>query len=206
VARISFVGLMLGRPARIWLAAAIVLSACVSQETKRDAINAINAEFRAEYERTLDKNGSYMLKVRPDCAFDSINAALVSLGMVIKQQSRGLGFVQAEAPAPLPLTRNEWDRATEMDLPNTREILSRYIGLLATRFNFDPQGIDTVVTATVMEASGGSQVSLTMRLREVAPSHSDLPRRDYPPPTALKMGLDKIWGALDREVKAQSCK
>ena len=192
-------------PLWICVAAGLLFGACVSQDTKRDAINAVNAEFKAEYEVNLAKNGTHVVKANPDCAFDATVSALVSLGMVIKQQSRALGFLQAEAPAPLPATPAEWDRAADTDLPKTREILRRYIGALANLFNFDPQGIDTVITATVIEVSGGSQVSQTMRLREVAPSTSDLPRRDYPPPTALKLGLDKIWNALDREV-AKSCK
>jgi len=40
-------------------------------------------------------------------------------------------------------------------------------------------------------------------MREVAPPKSGLPRRDYPPPTALKVGLDKLWSAVDRELAAQ---
>jgi hypothetical protein len=42
-----------------------------------------------------------------------------------------------------------------------------------------------------------------MRMREVAPPKSGLPRRDYPPPTALKMGLDKLWRTVDRELAAR---
>lgn len=193
---------------RIWisLTIALAIAACVSPETKRDAINDINAEFKAQYEAALAKDGSHIVKANPECTFDSTNAALVSLGMVIKQQSRGLGYLQAEAPAPLPLTRSEWDRTSAIDLPKAKEILRKHVGALAEAFHFDPQGLDTVITATVIEVSAGAQTSLTMRMREVAPSQSDLPRRDYPPPTALQAGLDKIWVALDRELKARPCK
>jgi hypothetical protein len=37
-------------------------------------------------------------------------------------------------------------------------------------------------------------------MREVSPPKSGLPRRDYPPPTALKIGLDKLWGAVNSEL------
>jgi hypothetical protein len=43
-----------------------------------------------------------------------------------------------------------------------------------------------------------------MRMREVAAPKSGLPRREYPPPTALRAGLDKIWAALERELKARA--
>ena len=142
------------------------------------------------------------MKASSSEAFDAANAALVSLGMVIKQQARGLGYIQAEAPAPLPLTRIEWDRTSALDLPKAREILRRHIGPLADLFKFEPEGIDTVITATIIEARDGAEVSLTMRMREVAPPTSGLPRREYPPPTALQLGLDKIWNALNRELAA----
>ncbi len=185
-----------------WLVAALVLAGCVSQDTKREAIDDINAAFKAEYEANLSKDGRRVVNASPGSAFDATNATLVSLGMVIKRQVRELGYIQAEAPAPLPLTGAEWDRATAVDLPKAREILRRHLGMLAELFNFDPKGVDTIITATISEERGGAEVSLTMRLREVAPPTSDLPRRDYPPPTALKVGLEKIWGKLEQELRA----
>jgi hypothetical protein len=192
------------RRACVWacVATTLALAGCVSQETKRDAINDINAAFKAEYEAILAKNGTRAVSASPGEAFDATNAALVSLGMVIKQQTRGLGYLQAEAPAPLPVSPSDWDRAVAVDLPKAKEILRRHVGALAEMFKFEPEGLDTVITATIIEARRGSEVSLTMRLREVAPPTSGLPRREYPPPTALQAGLDKVWGALDRALKA----
>jgi len=187
-----------------WLAAAIALAGCVSQETKRDAINDINRAFKEEYEAILARNGAHFANADMGTTFDATAAALVSLGMEIRQQSRGLGFINADAAAPLPLTRPEWDRAGNADLPRARELLRRHIGVLAEFFNFEPDGLDTVITATIIEARGGSEVSLTMRLREVAPPKSGLPRREYPPPSALQNGLEKIWSALERELRAKA--
>jgi hypothetical protein len=104
------------------------------------------------------------------------------------------------------LTRAEWDEAAAVDLPKARGILSRHVGLLAEFFTFEPTGIDTVITAVVIENRGTSEISFTMRLREVAPPKQDLPRRDYPPPTALRMGLNKLWGAIELELAARSRK
>lgn len=188
----------------LWLAGTILLAGCVTQDTKRDAINEINRAFRQEYEANLARNGSHRVNAGVGETFDAMTAALVSLGMEIRQESRGLGFINADAAAPLPLSRSEWDRAGTADLPRARELLRRHVGVLAEMFTFEPDGLDTVITATIVEASGGSEVSLTMRMREVAPPKSDLPRREYPPPTAVQTGLDKIWGALERELRARA--
>jgi hypothetical protein len=184
----------------IALAAIALLAGCVSQDTKRDAINDINAAFKTEYEATLAKDGTRTVKVPPGEGFDAVYASMVKLGLVVTQQSRGLGFISAEAPAPRPLDRGEWDRAAASDLPATKELLRKHLGALAELFHFEPEGLDTVMTATIIGVAGGSEISFTMRMREVAPPKSDLPRRDYPPPTALKIGLAKVWAAVDREI------
>lgn len=190
--------------ARTWLglAAIALVASCISQETKRDAINDINAAFRAEYEASLAKNGTRVVNASPGQAFDAVYSALVRLGLVVQQESRGLGFISAEGPAPLPIDHSEWERAAASDLPKAKELLRRHIGALAELFHFEPEGLDTVMTATIIGVRGGSEISFTMRMREVAPATSELPRRDYPPPTALQIGLDKLWTAVDRELAA----
>ncbi len=95
----------------LWLIATIALGGCVSQETKRDAINDINRAFKEEYEAILARSGTRFVSARAGETFDATAAALVSLGMEIRQESRGLGFINADAAAPLPLSRGEWDRA-----------------------------------------------------------------------------------------------
>ena len=184
-------------------ASVVVVGACASQEDIRDAIASVNLEFQKEYENTLREKGTRFVNANPGETFDAANAALVSLGLVVQQQSRGIGYLNAEAPAPLPLTRPEWDRASAADLPRTREILRKQVGALAEFFHFEPEGIDTVINVTIIAERDGATVSLTMRMRETAPPKSGLPRREYPPPTALRIGLDKIFAALDRELAAR---
>ena len=167
------------------LAMTIACIGCASQESIRDAINAINKEFQKEYEEILGEKGTRVVNANTGETFDAANAALVTLGMVVPQQSRGIGYLNAEAPAPAPLTRAEWDRASAADLPKAKEILRKHVGPLAEFFQFEPEGIDTVINVTIVADGAGSAVSLTMRMREVTPPKSGLPRREYPPPTAL---------------------
>jgi hypothetical protein len=190
--------------ARLCLLAVAILVGCktLSEEAKRDGINAVNEEFKKQYEETLEKNGTHVVGARPDDAFNAIVAALVKLGFVVHQQSRDLGVVSVEAPAPSPLDRNEFDSAAALDLPKTKELLRPYLGVAAEFFHFDTKGLDTVVTATIIGVRGGSEISFTMRMREVASTDSNLPRRDYPPPNVLRAGLDKVWKAVDRELAA----
>jgi hypothetical protein len=188
--------------ATLLLPVVVLAAGCVSDAQKRDAINDVNQEFRQQYERILAENGTRSYKAKRPQAFNALRTALVRLGMRIGDQSQEIGYLNVFAPAPTPLNRAEWDEAQENDLPRLREIARRHIGVLGYLVKFEPEGLDIVINATAIEVAGATEVSLTMRMREVAPALSGMPRRDYPPPTAVRKGLDKIWRELERELGA----
>ena len=59
-----------------------------------------------------------------------------------------------------------------------------------------------MINATFLDAPGGTEVSLTVRLRERAPPRSGWPRREYVAPHILTVGLEKIFATFERELKA----
>jgi hypothetical protein len=61
-----------------------------------------------------------------------------------------------------------------------------------------------VINATVLPRAGESEVALTMRMRQVAPPPSGMPRREYAPPTGVRMGLAKIWAQLENDLGVKS--
>ena len=66
---------------------------------------------------------------------------------------------------------------------------------------FEPEGLEIVINGTTLPARSGTEISLTVRLREVKPPQSGMPRRDYAPPSAVRMGLDKIWRNFEQELR-----
>lgn len=184
-------------------AVALVAGCALSPQQKRDAINAINTEFRTEYERILAVGGSRTFRTDRKTAIAATEAAMARLKMRLDDEVPALGFMSFSAPAPLPLTPEEWERVNETDLPKARAVLRPHVGWMADHFRFEPKGLDIVVNATVTETRGASTVALTMRMREVTPVDLELPRRDYPPPSAVSVGLEKIWREIDRELRAR---
>jgi hypothetical protein len=195
-----------------WLrmGACLVLAAlaqgCVTDEGIRCALTDVNREFRQQYERILAEKGTRAFALRPADAFTGTRAALFRLGMRLESQNLELGLMSVAAPAPTPLSLGEWKVAADADLPMMQKLAARCVGLPAYLFEFEPQGLEIVINATVLPAVGGSEVALTMRMRQVKPPPSGMPRREYAPPTAVRMGLDKIWGQVERElgVRARS--
>ena len=179
---------------------AAALAACaVSEAQVRDAINDVNRDFRAEYERILAEKGVRVYRVPRAVAYDHLVAIMQRLGMRIGDQAADMGYLNIFAPAPAPLSAQEWQTAAEADLPRLRQIAERHVGLAARFITFEPEGLEIVLNATAIEVQQGTEVSLTMRMREYAPPTSGRPRREYAPPTAVRVGLDKIWAEFEKD-------
>ena len=181
---------------------ALPLAACVTDTQKRDAINEVNQYFRVEYEGILAEKGSRVYQTTPAQAVDGMRAALGRLGLRVADQAPEIGYLNVVGPAPAPLNLDEWAVVNQRDLPKLREIAGRHIGLLGNFIRFEPEGLEVLITSTAIPLRGGTEVSLTARMREVAPPQSGMPRREYLPPSAVRMGLDKIWSEFERELRS----
>jgi hypothetical protein len=185
-----------------YLAAALLLAGCVTIEDKRCAVEAINKEFRKDYEAILVKEGTRVFSVSRAEAYDAVRISMARLRMTVEAQDPVLGYVNVFAPAPLPLNDAEWRQAAEADLPRAREIIGPCVGAFRHFFEFEPAGLETVISGTVVELPSGTAISFTARMRETAPPRTGFPRREYLPPTAVRMALVKMWAEIDREFKA----
>jgi hypothetical protein len=182
--------------------AALLLAGCVSDTQKRDAINDVNSTFRVDYERILAEKGTRTYRTTPRVALDALRAALGRLGLRVADQSPEIGYLNVVGAAPSPLNAEEWALVNQRDLPKLREIASRHVGVMGNFVRFEPEGLEVLINATTIEVRPGTEVSLTARMREVAPPQTGMPRREYLPPSAVRMGLDKIWAEFERELGA----
>jgi hypothetical protein len=180
-----------------------VLSGCATDQQKHDAIVAVNKEFGRQYEAILAEKGTRVYPMKRDDAFSVMTKGLTTLKMLLESNDQSLGFMSFYAPAPTPLSQADWRTTERADLPKLREIVEPYIGWFSTRFiKFEPAGLEIVISATILDSpEGGVQISLTMRMRQIEPPRSGMPRRDYPPPTGLRIGLEKVWTEFDLEAE-----
>jgi len=186
-----------------WLvAASLLITSCVTTDEKRCAVDAINKDFRDDYEAILAKDGTRVFSVSRAEAYSAIRVSMARLGTRVETQDPVLGYVNVVAPAPRPLSDAEWRQAAEADLPRAREIIGPCVGVFAHFFNFEPQGLQIVISATVTDVPAGSAISFTARMREVAPPKSGFPRREYMPPTGVRIALRKFWAEIEQEFKA----
>lgn len=183
---------------------AVLITSCASKDDLRSAAEEVSEVFRVEYERILKERGTRVYPRRRDDAVYRVRTAALQLGMRVESYDLDLSYVRFSAPAPRPLNLREWGEAAEQDLPLMRRIVEKHVGwLLKWAVPFEPEGLDIVINATVVPASGGSEVTLSMRMREVKPPPTGMPRREYPPPTGVRKGLDKLWAAIDEAMEVK---
>ena len=180
---------------------AVLAAGCATQEELRTAVNEVNKHFRTEYEAILAEKGTRTFKVDRTEAYDAVRVSLARLGMTVDAQDPALGFVNVYAPAPRPLSLEEWNHAAEADLPRLRTIICPIVGAICNFIKFEPEGLEVVISGTVLAVPDGTEISFTARMREIAPPKSGIPRREYLPPTAVRMGLDKMWMEVEREFR-----
>jgi hypothetical protein len=178
-----------------------LLAGCASESDKIGAITAVNRQFKQRYEVVLAEHGSRTFNASRQQAIAAMKSTLLSMDMAVSNDDSEMGYLRVFAPAPLPLSKEEWQAATSTDGPWMRQIIAEHVGIVGHFVKFEPQGLDVVITATAVETSPKTKVSLTMRLQETQPPRSGWPRREYPPPSAVKIGLDKIWARFERELK-----
>ncbi len=180
---------------------ASLAAGCMTQERVVPAINEVNQVFRSQYEAILAQKGTRVFALPRGRTFAGVRSALSQLGMRMDGQDADLGYLNFSAPAPLPLNMQEWREVAQADLPMMREIAARHVGLIPSWFvSFEPEGLEIVINATVVQAGADSEVSLTARMRQVTPPPSGMPRREYAPPTGVHKAIDKMWARIEGEL------
>ncbi len=178
-----------------------LLAGCATESAKIDAIQAVNRLFKQRYEVVLAERGTRAFPVTRQHAIGAMKSTLLSMDMAVSNDDAEMGYLRVFAPAPLPLSKDEWASAADTDGPWMRQVIAEHVGIVGHFVKFEPQGLDVVITATAIDAPPGTKVSLTMRLQETQPPRSGWPRREYPPPSAVRIGLDKIWARFEKELK-----
>ena len=194
--------LLAGAVALALVLAAGLTGCAVSEPEKIGAIKAVNAGFQAEYEQILADAGTRRVALPRRDALLALRVALAGLGLHTEAQDVDLGLLVSAGPAPRPLTEAEWADTSALDTPLLRRLIEPHVGMAASLVRFEPQGLDVLISATVIGQGAGSEISLTVRLRETAPPRSGWPRREYIAPNLLRAGLAKIWAAYEREARA----
>ena len=181
------------------IACMTVASACVSATQYNTAMTKLDSDWKKENDRAFARAGRVVDINRYD-AFLAVLATFRRIGMVVEQQDLDTGFIFATAPAPVPLTAEEWRQVQDADTSEMRAIIQPEVGLASWFATLDPSGKDVLVNAYVTDRPEGVEIALAMRLLLSQKMEDGRAKRTQAPPTAVRIGLEKFWRAFDREM------
>ncbi len=160
-----------------------------------NALAEINLSFKYSYQKLLSDMGTRHFNVNRPVAFSGMLKTLENLGFTIKN-TEGDYYIFVTGPAPTPLDAQDWEKVKDSDQSTLRKIASKHIGMIKGGLaKLEPDGLNIEGFVTILEAYGGVDITITFRMKEIKPQppESILPRREYPPPTAARIGYEKIW-------------
>jgi hypothetical protein len=182
--------------------ASIVLlaTACGSLDASYNrAILKLESAWLQENIRILETDGRRQFKASKQQAFEAAQLTVRRIGMAVEEQNYDTGFLLVTAPAPTPLTMEEWAEVQKQDTEKFQKIISEDVGSLSYFATLDPSGKDVVGNVFITEKDAKAEVSIGLRLRSTRTT-ADRLRRLQAPPTAVRMGLRKFWNAFEIEL------
>lgn len=179
-------------------AAAVLLAACSTADI-RQAVRDIDDIWGQQNGSYLATEGRRIVDATPYQALVALERTARQLGFRIDWGGPESGQFQASAPAPLPLSQQEWQRVEREDTPKAQAIAARSVGPLSLAFSFNVKDVYVVANVRASEIEDvGTEVTVDLGLR-VPP---DLVSSTEVPPTATQIGIRKLWHTFDREIAA----
>ena len=159
-----------------------------------DTMVELNQYWHKGYIETLDKIGTRHYQLDRARAFDGMIKVMKSLGFSVTT-SEGDYYLSVSIPAERMFNNQEWSQIRSNEEPQMRKIAARHLGVKGNFASLEPEGLLIDGKITLLDRDDGTDISLTFRLNAIKPPppESILPRREYPPPYAARVGYEKIW-------------
>lgn len=169
------------------------------------AIKDLNSSWRQGYRAMLEDIGTKHFDIQRSVAYAGMQQAMKNLGFEIIMSESDY-YLSVAIPAASMFTAREWQMIRMQEEPGLRSIVSKHLGFKGNLAKLEPEGLIIDGKITLLNSNSGTDVSLTFQLQAVEeqPPESILPRRDYPPPYAARIGFEKIWTKFDEAVLSKT--
>lgn len=178
--------------------ALLFLAGCVTDSQHNKAISDIDAFWKSKNDDFVSSEGRRIVQMPQREAFIAVQKTAQRLGMTIEDVDRDTGFLLASSTAPTPLTQDEWKIVQEHDTDEMRQVVGETIGAASWFVDLDPTGKEVLANVLINETGEGTEISIGIRLRATR-SEAGLDRRLQPPPTAMRIGMEKFWSTFEEE-------
>lgn len=176
----------------------LFLAGCVTDSQHNKAMSDIDAFWKSKNDDIVSGEGRRVVQMPQREAFIAVQKTAQRLGMTIEDVDRETGFLLASAAAPTPLTQDEWKIVQDHDTDEMREVVGETIGAASWFVDLDPSGKEVLANVLINETGEGTEISIGIRLRATR-TEAGRDRRLQPPPTAMRIGMEKFWAIFEEE-------
>ena len=184
------------------LITAFSITGCISMQEVQHGMNSLDDSWKKRNTSLMKSVGTKIYKTSKKEAFNAMSMALTDLGFIVESASYETGLLVLRAPAPAPLTKEEYLIITKGDELEAKEIMSEAAGSLVGSFTSLGSFLsDVVLNVHMLERKKDLLISLRMIIDTPAAAvPQGMKMGQQPPPSALKAGAAKIWDAFDRNI------
>jgi hypothetical protein len=104
------------------LAAALLISGCVSIGDINDRFRRLDRAWELEYQRDADELRFRIVEAPALIVYEEVRRTIIELGLPIVSESPSEGLLVAQNNAPTPLTKEEWLSVVKVEQPRVTEI------------------------------------------------------------------------------------
>lgn len=131
--------------------------------------------------------------------FRATSKALNNLGFIVVDRDFDNGFINGKAFAPAPFNKEEWEFIRSYELKRMKEEADKVRPNITKYLMMPIKKIASQLTVSLREEGGGTTISLFPSIVDRNDTKGFYPMK-YAPPTAAKLGMDKFWRELEKEL------
>jgi hypothetical protein len=177
------------------LAAALLISGCVSIGDINDRFRRLDRAWELEYQRDADELRFRIVEAPALIVYEEVRRTIIELGLPIVSESPSEGLLVAQNNAPTPLTKEEWLSVVKVEQPRVTEIG----GWLFT-MKEDSSAYVVTVAAVIRGRGDLSVVHLEYGLDMPEYRRLGITPTKRAPPAAVKIASQKFWTLLGEKL------
>ncbi len=180
--------------------AGLALGACATREEINSALREVDRLWKIENDKIREEMGRAVVDATPDQAFNALENTLEALGFTISEKDRDSGNIFGVAPAPTPLSLQEWEEGRKTDEPQVKSIVAKSMPITSLFMAMHHDEVEVHISGAVRSANRATEVSVAYTVLDKKAIRMGVHSMDNPGPTLARIGMIKAWKEFERQL------
>ena len=160
----------------------------------------IDQLWKAENDKIRAEMGTVAVDATTDQAFDALANTLEALGFTISEKNSDSGRIFGMAPAPTPLSLEEWEEGRKIDEPQAKSIVAKTMPFTSLFMSMRVDEVEVHVSGAVRSSNAATEVSVAYTVLDKKAIRMGVHSPENPGPTLARTGMIKAWKEFERQL------